>query len=358
MGRVSLDKLLAADPGKGLIGYEKGQVVFPGVPTDVAMPVEPQDDLGAGEISTETVMPISLPGVDYGAGIKQQNGPNESGENGLDLDSLGIAELSALINGDGDGVLGGAVDVGGGLAAGSVFTPETTAMLENINQYNQQSRPIDSSGPPTSVVHSTGQQVAQEMLASLATGTQNQNTQNQFNTQIDQSEQILTGLTTTLPTQSQPSQAIQQPFSLPNTSSVTNQPSQSQQQPSQTQQQTTNPPPIQNFDFDFSTLEGVDSMDNLDSLADIDFNELAGMLGTSGRTTRQATPTATTTASVGLGMGNLYPDISNTGQTAAEFDGSLGGINLDDFDFGGRDGEGSMPGVDGDEFESMFAEFK
>jgi hypothetical protein len=330
MRHASLDMILAADPGKGLVGYEKGQLVFPGVPSDIAMPAESEPPRSsAPETNGEFgAIHISLPGVDYGTADQTGAGAT-SAENGLDLDSLGIAELSALINGDmaenpgvGSGMMGNA----------SVFTPETSAMLDQL-----------APGLTQSAVQSlpTGQGVPQALLASL-----------------DQADNTI---------QHEPPSTVENPNQSLGTLEEVLIP----------QVTAANPQPA---NFDFSTLDGAD---NLDSLADIDFNELAGMFGGSGRTTRAASPIAGIGAlvgggtadidqaepmqiqavtqnqpdSIGLGLGDMYPTGGSGAGHAAAFDGTLGGINLDDFDFGG-DGEGSMPVVGGEEFESMWAEFK
>lgn len=371
MGSVSLDKLLSADPGKGLMGYEKGQMVFPGVPTDIAMP-EPDIPLPIEkneEVIIEEPMPISLPGVDYPTGDIQQGGV-DMGLGDLDLDSMGIAELSALINGDISSLNGGDTGGGGGQQMEtSVFTPETAAMLGNINMYTSSSnqvllptnhppsvpqQPTLPQQPPPVQAQSSAQIVDQSMIAAFDQ-SQHASIPPPVQKQIIPQPQFTNPQTVHIPSQSNPIPSVPIPAPPP--------------QPVQPPQQSLPPPSTTGFDFDFSTLDGMDSLDNIDSLADIDFNELAGMFGgPSGRTTRAPSPSNAIPSSAqvpeqltGLGLGGMGTggsEIVQSQSQVADFDGSLGAINLDEFDFADRDEEGGMPGVDGDEFESMFAEFK
>lgn len=293
-------------------------------------------------------MSISLPGVDYSA----QAGMG--GDDGMDLTGMGIEELSALINGDAlmSGLSSGMGQQGQGA--------EAAGMLDDLNRFAQSQAPVPL---PLPVQAQPVQQQAVQNMSGSAPGLPNREAANALLAEMQQNQA--------------PARQVQQPPAVAPAPISSSQPLQQAQQPYPPA-----PPPVQSLDFAFPTMDTADSLDPLDGLGDIDFNELAGMFtNASGRTTRQASPDAASQPlapitqsdlsvaqlpvnpaqqqpdQLGLDMSSLYPVQDSARMRAADFDGTLGGIDLNDFNFGG-DGEGSLPGVDGDEFESMFAEFK
>ena len=272
-------------------------------------------------------------------------------ESGVDLTSIGMNELSAMMNQQTE-------------LFSSASNPTDTTQPQDLNLFNE------STGPSTTVTPGT-QAETEKLIASISQAPAEQPTnaeEPKTDSNADQTQGDVNSLFASL------------------------QPTTQQEVPSTQTAETT----AQNFNFDFGTAEG----------GDVDLSELAGLFsdaevqagaaalggdGAAEQPTSVAPPTAGAeqnvqqstqaeqqqaapetqvpqpdfqmqTAQVSQPDFQIQsdPTIQNDGQSNAGGEGiqgdigDLGAINFDEFNFGDSD----MPNVEGDEFESLFAEFK
>ncbi|KAK4687528.1 hypothetical protein P7C73_g2589, partial [Tremellales sp. Uapishka_1] len=243
---------------------------------------------------------------------------NDPAAQSMDLSSLGIAELSAIINGEGvqfsqqiaDQDLQNLIGQSGPLgvpspATQAVQAAETAKMIADLTGV-QQFGPADDN-PPLAIAPVSQFNMGSQLQSSL--GPQ------------------------------QPFDA--QPFDLP-----------PQSQPIVTIER---PPEASSFDFNFPNDASGGDVD----FSSIDMSELVGLFGTDGSTdvtTQQ--PIQPQTAQPSRPPSIPQDSVAPLGDSGlgdlSGYDMAMGAIDMEDFNFN----DGEMPQLGGDEFESLLAEFK
>lgn len=225
----------------------------------------------------------------------------------MDLSSLGISELTAIINGEDYSFVDAKPDIGGGEGSAGGFggmdqtqtrgtQAATEKLLASLNDLTQQQQQQDQGG-----VAGDGPQITQ------AIAEENVDT-------------LLASLQST------------QPPAIGN--------------------------PDQNgeFNFDFQNPDPAVGDGGDGAGGEVDLSELVGLFSDP---TTSSGPGQSVPAPVSLDpvpQQNLDALLADAGQEGGygEETYDLGGIDLEDFNFG----DGSIPNVEGDEFEELFAEFK
>lgn len=216
------------------------------------------------------------------------------GGQAMDLSSLGISELTAIINGDDFSFtdvkgeqpdFSSLIDPPTNQGLGNAMTPGTQAATDNLMAalgapHGPTEQPGQIAEPEKEEGKSKEEQNVDELLASLET-TQNGDTAQQPNTNPDGS----------------------------------------------------------NFDYDFNAMNS----------GGVDLSQLVGLLSDA-KNMQPPIPPPSANTQEQQKFDLLLEDAGQVGESESYV---LGGIDLDDFNFG----DGSIPNVEGDEFERMFAEF-